>query len=94
MVSLRYHNWLGGQTRSRPRASEPPLRAELFSGDQLRRHAVVLAGQHLIDPKHGSNRLLLRLADNERVLIQAYDLVTGAEAEGRRVAPGGRMAAG
>ncbi|MGD0061207.1 MAG: glucoamylase family protein [Verrucomicrobiia bacterium] len=89
MMSLRYHNWLGGQTRSRPRASEPPLRAELFSGDQLRRHAVALAGQHLIDPKHGSNRLLLRLADNEQVLIQAYDLVTGAEAEGRRVAPAG-----
>ena len=42
-----------------------------------------------IDPKHGSNRLLLRLADNEQVLIQAYDLVTGAEAEGRRVAPAG-----
>jgi cellobiose phosphorylase len=65
------------------------LRAELFSGEQLRRHAVALAGQHRIDPKHGSNRLLLRLADNEQVLIEAYDLVTGAEAEGRRVAPAG-----
>ena len=89
MVSLRHHNWRTSQTRSRPRASEAPLRAELFSGDQLQRHAVALAGQHLIDPKHGSNRLLLRLADNEQVLIQAYDLVTGAEAEGRRVAPAG-----
>jgi len=88
-MSLRYHNWRANQTRARERASEAPLRAELFSGEQLQRHAVALAGQHLIDPKHGSNRLLLRLADNERALIQAYDLMTGAEAEGRRVAPAG-----
>lgn len=33
--------------------------------------------------------MLLRLADNEQALIQAYDLVTGAEAEGRRIAPAG-----
>ncbi len=33
--------------------------------------------------------LLLRLADNEQILIQAYDLVTRAEAEGRRIAPAG-----
>jgi hypothetical protein len=49
----------------------------------------MLAGQHLIDPKHGPNRLLLRLADNEQVLIQAYDLVAGAEVQGRRIAPAG-----
>src|ERR1017187_9519957 len=87
MVSLRYYNWWAKQTR--PRAGEAPLRAELFSGEQLQRHAVALAGQHLIDPKHGPNRLLLRLADNEQVLIQAYDLVTVAESEGRRIAPAG-----
>ena len=65
------------------------MRAELFTSEQLQRHAIALAGQHLIDPKRGSNRLLLRLADNERVLLQAYDLVTGAEADGRRAGPAG-----
>ena len=65
------------------------MRAELFSSEQLRRHAAVLAGQHRIDPQPGSNRLLLRLDDNEQVLVEAYDLVTRAEAEGRRVAPAG-----
>jgi hypothetical protein len=82
-LSLRWQTWMARQTRPRPHASEPPLRAELFSGEQLQRHAVALAGQHRIDPKHGPNRLLLRLADNEQVLIQAYDLVTGAEAKGQ-----------
>ena len=70
-------------------ANESPLRAELFSGEQLRRHAIGLAGQHRLDPKRGPNRLLLRLADNEQVLIRAYELVTRAEAEGRRIAPAG-----
>ena len=74
---------------ARRQASEPPLRAELFSGEQLRLHAIALAGQHQIDPHHGPNRLLRRLAANEQTLIQAYDLVTGAETEGRRVAPAG-----
>ena len=68
---------------------ETPLRAELFSGEQLRRHAIALAGQHHLDAKPGPNRLLLRLADNEQSLIQAYDLVTGADIEGRRGSPAG-----
>jgi hypothetical protein len=65
------------------------LRAELFSDEQLRRHAIALAGQHQLDPKPGPNRLLLRLAENERVLIQAYELVTSVEARGQRVTPAG-----
>ena len=88
-LSSRWQTWRARHPRLRPRASEPPFRAELFSGEQLRRHAVALAGQHQIDPKHGTNRLLLRLAENEQVLIEAYDLVTSAEAEGLRVAPAG-----
>ena len=83
----RWQYWIAGQTRLRP--SEPPLRDELFSGQQLRRHAVAVARQHQLAPKPGPNRLLRRLADNEQTLIQAYDLVTGAEAEGRRIAPAG-----
>lgn len=71
------------------RAGEPPLRAELFSDDQLRRHAVALAGQHQLDPQRGSNRLLLRLADNEQALVETHDLVTGAEAQGHGVGPAG-----
>jgi cyclic beta-1,2-glucan synthetase len=86
-LPLSWERWKARQERSR--ASDVPLRAELFSGEQLQRHAVAVAGLHQLDPKRGPNRLLLRLADNEQVLLQAYDLMTGAEAEGRRVAPAG-----
>ncbi len=63
------------------------LRSELFSIEQLKRHAVTLAGQHKIDPRQGPDRLLPRLADNERVLLAAYDVVTAAATSGQRIAP-------
>jgi len=63
------------------------LRSELFSIEQLKRHAVTLAGQHSIDPRPGPDRLLPRLADNERVLLAAYDVVTAAATPGQRIVP-------
>ena len=63
------------------------LRSELFSIEQLKRHAVTLTGQHTIDPHPGPDRLLPRLADNERVLVAAYDLVTAAVTPGQRIVP-------
>ncbi|MDD4018878.1 MAG: glucoamylase family protein, partial [Kiritimatiellae bacterium] len=49
-------------------AGEPPLRAELFSVDQLTRHAKALAISHRIVNRRGSNRLLARLGRNEDIL--------------------------
>ncbi|MFW2372897.1 MAG: glucoamylase family protein, partial [Gammaproteobacteria bacterium] len=63
------------------------LRSELFSIEQLKRHAVSLAGQHKIDLRSGPDRLLPRLADNERVLLAAYDVVTAAATPGQRIVP-------
>ncbi|MGB5472482.1 MAG: glucoamylase family protein, partial [Gammaproteobacteria bacterium] len=63
------------------------LRSELLSIEQLKRHAVTLAGQHSIEPRPGPDRLLPRLADNARVLLAAYDLVTAAARPGQRIAP-------
>ncbi|MGB5443425.1 MAG: cyclic beta 1-2 glucan synthetase, partial [Gammaproteobacteria bacterium] len=63
------------------------LRAELFSVEQLKRHAVMLAGQHKIDPRPGPDRLLPRLVENERVLLAAYDVVTAAAMPGQRIVP-------
>ncbi|MBS1219596.1 MAG: cyclic beta 1-2 glucan synthetase, partial [Proteobacteria bacterium] len=64
------------------------LRTELFSLEQLRRHALTLAGQHRLDPRPGPNRLLPQLTDNARVLLAAYDLVIAATATpGQRIVP-------
>ena len=65
-----------------------PLRPEIFSIEQLKRHAVTLAGTHRIDPRSGQDRLLPRLADNERILLTAYDAVTAAGGTpGQRIFP-------
>ena len=63
------------------------LRSELFSIEQLKRHALTLADQHSVDTRRGPDRLLPRLADNERVLLAAYDVITTAAMHGERVGP-------
>ncbi|BBE50724.1 Cellobiose phosphorylase [Ferriphaselus amnicola] len=42
---------------------------------------------HKIEPNPGPDKLLPRLADNARVLLAAYDLVTAATTQGKRIAP-------
>jgi len=68
-------------------AAEPPLRAELYSVDQLERHAKEVAAAHRVTVVRGRDRLLPRLAENERVLIETYDLVTVAAEQNRRIEP-------
>ena len=63
------------------------LRSELFSIEQLKRHAVTLAGRHRIDPRPGPDKLLPRLADNARVLREAYNVVTTTATPGQRIVP-------
>jgi len=63
-----------------------PLRAELFSLDQLRQYAAALARLHETGTQRGKDRLLARLDDNERVLREAHDVVAQAAIEGRRIA--------
>ncbi len=54
------------------------LRAELLSIAQLKRHAIKLAKQHQINPHISSDKLLARLADNERVITSAYESITAS----------------
>lgn len=68
---------------------EQPLRAELFSIEQLEQHAISLAGWNEIDPKSSKDKLLPRLAENERMLIKTYELLAAAVDEKRRIAPAG-----
>ncbi len=63
------------------------LRSELLSSDQLKHHAVALAGAHSVDRRPGKDKLLARLDENERVLLEAYQVVTAAAAAGQRVMP-------
>ncbi|MBI3468568.1 MAG: cyclic beta 1-2 glucan synthetase [Planctomycetes bacterium] len=68
-------------------ADEQPLRAELFSIDHLERHAKAIAASHRLAAGRGRDNLLPRLAENKRVLIETYDLVTAAADQDRRIEP-------
>src|SRR5256885_1288541 len=85
-LPLRFQNWIAGNPRSRPGASEQPLRAELLSVEQLARHAKALAATHQVVTQQGSNRLLARLGQNEEIL-RAYNRATLAVGQSRRVTP-------
>ena len=86
---LRWMPWRPSPDREAPRqpAVEPPLRAELFSIEQLERHAMAIAAAHPLAVGRVRDQLLPRLDENERVLIEAYDLVTAAAAQDRRIEP-------
>jgi len=70
----------------RPDRETELLRTELLSLEQLKRHGQTLASQHRLDPSPAPDRLLPRLADNARVLMAAYDVVTAAT-PGHRLVP-------
>ena len=85
-LPLRIQKWIAGQARPRPVASEPPLRAELFSVEQLARHAKALAAGHQLLTSQGPNRLLARLGQNEEIL-RTFNRATLAVNPGRRITP-------
>jgi cellobiose phosphorylase len=67
-------------------SSEEPLRSELFSVDQLRQHARQLAKGHRLVPAKDPNRLLSRLAANEK-LLREYNEQSLRVGNVRRVTP-------
>jgi cellobiose phosphorylase len=68
---------------------ESPLRSELFSAEQMKEHGKTLAGAHRLGPGGIRDRLLARLAENERILTGACNLLTSAVDANRRIAPAG-----
>jgi cyclic beta-1,2-glucan synthetase len=65
-------------------AEDEPLRAELFSGDQMALHGKRIAAAHVLGDGSLPDRLLARLAADERVLV---DLCKRLAADGDRLTP-------
>jgi cyclic beta-1,2-glucan synthetase len=79
----------GGPLPAYP-TTEPPLRSELFSADQMEQHGRILAAAHAacreLRPR---TSLLARLAANESALVGVCRLLTAAVTENRRITPAG-----
>ncbi|MFH2067904.1 MAG: glucoamylase family protein [Candidatus Omnitrophota bacterium] len=67
--------------------ADRPLRAELFSIEQLEQHAAEIARKHRVSPERGRDRLLGRLSGNERVLLEAHRLIATAVAREQEISP-------
>ncbi len=70
-------------------ADESPLRADLFSADQMALHGKTLAAAHRVAPGRAPDRLLDRLAANESALVEVCKLLTAAVSQGRQITPAG-----
>ena len=79
----------GSDSAERYSDDAPPLRAALFSADQMRQHGKTLAASHQVSPGGAPERLLARLAENEGVLLGVRGLLTAAVKTNRRITPAG-----
>ncbi|UHD19009.1 cyclic beta 1-2 glucan synthetase [Thiocapsa bogorovii] len=80
---------LGRRVSNQSVGDESPLRSELFSAVQMEQHGKDLAASHRLMPGHPPDRLLVRLTDNEQVLVGVCRLLMVAVTENRRIAPAG-----
>ena len=69
--------------------TEQPLRAELLSADQMEQHGKILAGMHELKSGRPRDRLLGRLDENERFLLEVHHLLTEDVNADRRITPAG-----
>jgi cyclic beta-1,2-glucan synthetase len=68
---------------------ELPLRAELFSADQMEQYGTVLAASHQLSEGRGPDHLLARLADNESTLRSICSVLTVAVTANHQLTPAG-----
>lgn len=78
-----------GGTLQEYSVEELPLRAELFSADQMEQHGKRLASLHKVEFGRARDLLLARLAENEAVLTYACNLLTAAVNDNRRITSAG-----
>ena len=75
--------------KTKPNGEEAPLRSQLFSKEQMKQHGKSLAAVHVIARRRAPDRLLARLADDEKILNETCHLLTTAAKDNRRIAPAG-----
>ncbi|WP_371868246.1 GH36-type glycosyl hydrolase domain-containing protein [Pseudoduganella rivuli] len=66
---------------------DSPLRAELFSAQQMAAHGKVLAASHELSKRQGPDRLLARLRENADVIAETCEDLTAAVKSSRQITP-------
>jgi cyclic beta-1,2-glucan synthetase len=90
LISLKLFAWraLGRARPASIRADEDAIRSELFGLERLEQHAQSLAAsQPVYAALTAGKSLVVRLRDNERVLLEAYRSIAAAVDAGRTITP-------
>lgn len=66
---------------------EEPFRSELFSSDQMDRHGKTLAKSHKLQKGYSFDKLLKRLEDNERTLLEVRNLLVESLRSDKTITP-------
>lgn len=66
---------------------EEPFRSELYSSDQMDHHGAVLARSHTLQKVHSADKLLRRLQDNERTLLEVRNLLVESIKADKTITP-------
>jgi cyclic beta-1,2-glucan synthetase len=86
-VGRMFNRWFGVADPAPP--AEQPLRAELFSADQMEQHGRTLAALHTLGARCSRDGLLERLDQNEALLRDTCALLTVAISATRSITPAG-----
>jgi cyclic beta-1,2-glucan synthetase len=81
--------WCVAECLAEPLPEEPPLRAALYSADQMALHGKALAAAHRLAVGRSADQLLARLADNENALLDVCRSLAAGSTEKRRITPAG-----
>lgn len=68
---------------------ETPYRGELYSSEQNDRHGKILAKSHKLQGRSSQDRLLGRLVENEKKLLEVRDLLVDGIKSGKTISPAG-----
>jgi cellobiose phosphorylase len=69
------------------RKYEEPFRSELYSSDQMDRHGKVVAASHKLQKGQSSDKLLKRLDDNEKTLLEVRNLLVESIRSSKTITP-------
>ncbi|PWT72909.1 MAG: cyclic beta 1-2 glucan synthetase, partial [Bacteroidetes bacterium] len=82
-------SFLGDDLMHKYDNEKPPIRAELFSLEQMEQYARDLAKTHVVSTEKTPEQLLKRLADNEEILLEVHNLLTESAKKNIRITPAG-----
>src|ERR1044071_4322545 len=66
---------------------EEPFRSELYSSEQMDRHGKTVARSHQLQERRSADKLLKRLENNEKKLLEVRNLLVESISSGKTITP-------